>query len=589
MRPVNHCTTRIARRLAARRRSPLLIAACLLLTSTAGAVRAEITLEEAVDLVRDAPGTDHSLRDFWSVVLPDRYGVAYEDPLALRVFDEGEIPVSACVSASSADIPPAFYCPIDSTMAVSTEFLAGMAVEHGYIAPLVVVAHEWGHHIQYLLGTSDDIDKRNELQADCFAGLYLRHLVDANIIAASDIAGSIGLVFDAGDDPALPRAWYDPDVHGWSNQRRQALGTAYVTGDERYCTAYSQWAESPAVPLGETTILPGPGVTSRRAPNDDSVLFSLPGGDVVVALVEADSEATAADELRRELAWRFPEGLELAGIDGGWLSAHGWATGDGAATTFAVRDAGGVQTAVGRALIQRPTGGLSQLFVSYADLVAGDSLTGAGDALMALLWGYCDRRASVPANCPPGGSPRVDIGLATPPPYAEPTFVPTATYGPSSPGSDRRDPLQPRSMYAYLRRLVPPTMRDTCRRWWRSNDPDAFDRGVVAAIDCDPMSEGVVELAFYGFNDSDALETHFMVGMAEKTTVPRSEDACLDGGRGWQRWAGGWIACWVTESRSPHAVNIRWTDESRLVYGILEGPPESQSDLLYWWGTHYGE
>lgn len=128
-------------------------------------------------------GVENSLRDYWAQSLFEQTGVQFQ-PATMKTFS-GSVS-TGCGNATSQVGP--FYCPADSQIYMDTTFfdevlekqLAGP--EGGFVEPYVL-AHEYGHHIQNLLGTMGQVRTqqgprsdavRLELQADCFAGMWAR-------------------------------------------------------------------------------------------------------------------------------------------------------------------------------------------------------------------------------------------------------------------------------------------------------------------------------------------------------------------------------------------------------------------------------
>lgn len=170
---------------------------------------------------------------------------------------------TGCGTASS-DVGP-FYCPADQQIYLDTTFFDELRTTYGTtggtLAEMYVVAHEWGHHIQYLLGTSDGLDLqatgprsdsvRLELQADCYAGAwvgaapdirdengvaFLEPVTDAQVADALDAAAAIGddrlqSEFSDGVDPST---W----THG-SSESRQAWFTTGRDGGPTACDTFS--------------------------------------------------------------------------------------------------------------------------------------------------------------------------------------------------------------------------------------------------------------------------------------------------------------------------------------------------------------
>ena len=128
-------------------------------------------------------GTANSLNSFWPGYL-DQYGVKYSVPKT--VIFTGSVS-TACGQATSAVGP--FYCPGDNKAYFDPDFFAQLETQFGSsggpLAQEYVVAHEFGHHVQNLTGTIGKAQQgatgaqsaavRTELQADCYAGIWMRY------------------------------------------------------------------------------------------------------------------------------------------------------------------------------------------------------------------------------------------------------------------------------------------------------------------------------------------------------------------------------------------------------------------------------
>ncbi|WP_294355524.1 neutral zinc metallopeptidase [uncultured Sphingomonas sp.] len=164
---------------------------------------------------------------------------------------------SGCGAAQSATGP--FYCPTDSDIYLDTGFfneLTNRFKAPGDFAQYYVVAHEFGHHIQNLLGTSDKVQQiqrssgevegnaasvRLELQADCYAGVWAAKNRDR--LEPGDVEEGMRAAQAIGDDTlqreAQGRVVPDSFTHGTSAQRQFWLRKGMESGDPAACDTFS--------------------------------------------------------------------------------------------------------------------------------------------------------------------------------------------------------------------------------------------------------------------------------------------------------------------------------------------------------------
>jgi hypothetical protein len=151
-----------------------------------------------------------------------------------------------------------FYCPADQGIYIDTDFYTEMDKQLGAggdFARAYVMAHEYGHHIQKLVGTSDQVSeaqRRNpplanrlsvklELQADCYAGVWAARNKDR--IDPGDIEEGLRAAHQIGDDTLMASAGRTPVeaafTHGSSAQRMAWLRKGLETGNEDACDTFS--------------------------------------------------------------------------------------------------------------------------------------------------------------------------------------------------------------------------------------------------------------------------------------------------------------------------------------------------------------
>ena len=204
--------------------------------------------------------------DFVSVVLADtedtwgaifrQSGYEYEEPNL--VLFSGQVN-SACGMASAAMGP--FYCPADKKVYIDLAFFDDLKRRHGAsgdFAQAYVIAHEVGHHVQNLLGTSTQVRKAQrglgkaganelsvnlELQADCFAGLWGNHADRSRqVLEQGDIEEALNAASAIGDDRLQKEAqgYVVPEsfTHGTSKQRVHWFRKGIDSGDVGDCDTF---------------------------------------------------------------------------------------------------------------------------------------------------------------------------------------------------------------------------------------------------------------------------------------------------------------------------------------------------------------
>jgi uncharacterized protein len=192
--------------------------------------------------------------DVWNKIFA-KGGSRYQEP-GLVLFT-GSVS-SACGMQSSATGP--FYCPGDQKVYIDLAFYRQLEQMGGAgdFAQAYVIGHEVGHHVQNLLGTSDEVQRarrraseaesnalsvRLELQADCYAGVWAHHAeTDRNLLEEGDVEEGLAAAAAIGDDKMLKQAGravrVESFTHGSSKDRVKWLKKGMRSGRLEECNTF---------------------------------------------------------------------------------------------------------------------------------------------------------------------------------------------------------------------------------------------------------------------------------------------------------------------------------------------------------------
>ena len=194
------------------------------------------------------------IQDSWSQAFAN-LGERYE-PTTLRLFRGGI--GTGCGAASSAVGP--FYCPVDRYVYLDLGFFRELRDRFGApgdFAQAYVVAHEFGHHVQNLLGILPEVSRRQqanpgeandlsvklELQADCFAGVWAHSAYEQNLLEEGDLEEGLDAASAVGDDrlqqAATGQINRETFTHGSSEQRRNWFLRGFEQGDPAACNTFT--------------------------------------------------------------------------------------------------------------------------------------------------------------------------------------------------------------------------------------------------------------------------------------------------------------------------------------------------------------
>lgn len=231
-----------------------------------GAAPASGDLEAPLDPSQD-PNRDEaelasvvldSTQEYWTEVFESN-GLTYRE--ATLVLFTGATP-TGCGQGSAATGP--FYCSLDETAYIDLSFwdtLEQQLGAGGDFAQAYVIAHEIGHHVQNVLGISDQVRQqrstvsqsdgnalsvRQELQADCFAGAWAGVVFDTGdeiLLDEEDIREALDAAAAVGDDriQEATTGYVDPHkwTHGSADQRMDWFTRGFESGDPNVCDTFS--------------------------------------------------------------------------------------------------------------------------------------------------------------------------------------------------------------------------------------------------------------------------------------------------------------------------------------------------------------
>ena len=191
----------------------------------------------------------------WAALLPQTMNTRYSDARLVLFRD---VVQSACGTAQAASGP--FYCPGDQRVYVDLAFWdqLGQMGASGEFAQAYVLAHELGHHVQTLLGTSQQVTQLQqtrpevanqasvllELQADCYAGVWGHSAAQRGKLDPGEADEGLRAAAAVGDDHlqkmSTGRVSPESFTHGSSEQRMTWFRRGFESGDPRQCDTFSR-------------------------------------------------------------------------------------------------------------------------------------------------------------------------------------------------------------------------------------------------------------------------------------------------------------------------------------------------------------
>jgi len=194
-----------------------------------------------------------NVQDTWKRIFAEG-GQTYE-PTTLRLFTSG---IQTGCGAASSQVGP-FYCPADRHVYIDLTFFRELQSRFqaaGDFAQAYVIAHEFGHHVQNVLGVSDDVHRqqqedpeganelsvRLELQADCLAGVWGHAAQQEGLLEPGDVEEGLNAAAAVGDDRLQQQSGREVNqeswTHGSSEQRMAWFQKGFENGDPSACDTF---------------------------------------------------------------------------------------------------------------------------------------------------------------------------------------------------------------------------------------------------------------------------------------------------------------------------------------------------------------
>ncbi|HEY0001701.1 MAG TPA: neutral zinc metallopeptidase [Actinoplanes sp.] len=212
----------------------------------------------------------NSIQAYWKEATPQHFGKQYA-PATTVIFTSR---VSTGCGAADSGVGP-FYCPADDKVYIDFDFYQVLAKElgaPGEFAQPYVLAHEYGHHIQDVVGTEakmrqaqqgaseeeqNQLSVKLELQADCYAGVWAHHATETKTqkgnaifksLTTSDVQEGIDTAGKIGDDELQKRSGNPVNpkefTHGTAANRQKWFSQGYTGGDPETCDTFAEGAVS---------------------------------------------------------------------------------------------------------------------------------------------------------------------------------------------------------------------------------------------------------------------------------------------------------------------------------------------------------
>jgi Putative neutral zinc metallopeptidase len=270
------------------------------------------TLTGIVEIAQGGPDITGSLAAYWKAKLSGvDIPVAFQPPEGFYPYQIPDLPTSRCPH-KYFDRNNAMYCQRDHKIFWDADWFDELDRLFGAVAPLSVLAHEYGHHISDLFlnlaGTGPSYSKQEELQADCFAGMYLREANKKLGLSNRQLVLEAFELYKSAD-PKSDEPWFASGRHGSGMERLGALTRGFLFNSLKRCQSYQNYHGDLVVNVGRYPMAITPGTKIDRIDEDNVRVTNAMGQTTDVSYLRRDNESPP------EIFERFVKNLSKFGDD----------------------------------------------------------------------------------------------------------------------------------------------------------------------------------------------------------------------------------------------------------------------------------
>lgn len=216
------------------------------------APKPDVQVENATDSQEDkvAIATIADVSDYWTEVMPKDFGMEFQQVKRLLSYDSNTDSTQLC-GENVKGLVNAFYCPPEDAVAWDRgQLLPRLTKLYGDVAPMTVLAHEYGHAVQHRLGNKAGIPDNGaepktivlEQQADCFTGGYFRWIVDGKskyfqVSTVEGLNAALSTMYLVRDSPGKLSG--EVGAHGTAFDRTLAFQEGFMDGPAK-CASYNE-------------------------------------------------------------------------------------------------------------------------------------------------------------------------------------------------------------------------------------------------------------------------------------------------------------------------------------------------------------